>query len=394
MSTTVPAPSRALTYSGYFGFVLIGWNAVLIPSLIRSIEHDFQQSDAAFALFYFLSALTYAIGALGGGVVTERVGRRLVLTAGALLLGIGLVGEALAPSWPVLILLAVPVNWGAGVIDGGTNGLFLDLYRQARASALSLLHVFFSAGALIAPFVIGLLLAGGITWRVAPLATGVFALPLVVLLGSSAMPSGRHGSQLPDDDLPSERSSFLPFAGLATSIGLYVAAEIGVSSWLVRLLSDVPIATATGMLSIFWGGLAIGRLASNRIADRLDYFAFTLSCIVLSSSALAAALVAPWLPLTAVFFGFTGLFAGPIYPMIIALGGNMYPHRLATLSGGLAAAAVVGSLVYPPLIGLMAASIGIRGGLMGAALLGIPEALGLVVARTTAHRVAPSPAPD
>ena len=394
MNATVRSPSRLLTYTGYFGFVLIGWNAVLVPSLIRSIEHDFRQSDAAFALFYFLSALVYAIGAFSGGLLTERAGRRIVLTAGALTLGAGLVGEALAPNWPVLILMAVPVNWGAGVIDGGTNGLFLDLYRRARASALSLLHVFFSVGALIAPFVIGLLLSGGITWRAIPLITGTCAIPLVVLLGSGAIPSGRHRSSQSQRDLPPERGSLLPFSGLAASIGLYVAAEIGVSSWLVRLLSDVPIATATGILSIFWGGLALGRLASNRIADRLDYYAFTIGCILLSSAALGVALIIPWLPLAAVCFGFAGLFSGPIYPMIIALGGNIYPHRLSTLSGSLAAAAVVGSLIYPPLIGLMAASIGIRGGLMGAALLGIPEALGIVVARSTAYRATPLAAPE
>ena len=391
MSTTPSPPARLLTYTGYLGFVLIGWNSVLVPSLIRSLEHDFRESDAAFALFYFLSALIYATGAFGGGVLTERVGRRLVLSAGALALGTGLVGEALAPSWPALLLMAIPVNWGAGAIDGGTNGLFLDLYRQARGSALSLLHVFFSAGALIAPLVIGVLLTGGVTWRALPLLTGAGCIPLVVLLNAGPIPSGRHVSaKTPDPDRPCERSSLLPFAGLATSIGLYVAAEIGVSNWLVRFLSDVPIATATGVLSIFWGGLALGRLASNLIADRLDYYAFTIGCILLSSSALATALAVPWLPLAALFFGIAGLFSGPVFPMIIALGGNIYPHRLATLSGSLAAAAVGGSLIYPPLIGLMAASIGIRGGLMGAALLGIPQTMGIVLARTTARRAAPS----
>jgi fucose permease len=376
-----------LTYSGYFGFVLIGWNAVLVPALIRSIQHDFRQSDAAFALFYFISALIYGLGAFGGGVLIERLGRRVILGAGALLLSMGLIGEALAPSWTVLIFMAVPVNWGAGAIDGGTNGLFLDLYRQGRASALSLLHVFFSVGALVAPFVVGVLLAGGVTWRALPLMTGICCVPLFILLGSSAMPSGRHAApQTTGQDAPPERNSLLPFAGLATSIGLYVAVEIGVSSWLVRALSEIPIATATGVLSIFWTGLALGRLASNRLADRFEYYAFTVGCILLSSAALAAALLLPWLPLAAACFGLAGLFSGPIYPMIIALGGNIYPHRLATLSGSLAAAAVVGSLIYPPLIGLMAAGIGIRGGLMGAALLGVPEAMGIVVARTTAHR--------
>ena len=43
--------------------------------MIRSMEHDFRQSDAAFGLFYFLYAVCYASGSLVSGLLTERVGR-------------------------------------------------------------------------------------------------------------------------------------------------------------------------------------------------------------------------------------------------------------------------------------------------------------------------------
>ena len=47
---------------------------------------------------------------------------------------------------------------------------------------------------------------------------------------------------------------------LELAIACYVASEIGVSNWLIRFLEDVPLATATTSLSLFWGGLALGRL--------------------------------------------------------------------------------------------------------------------------------------
>ena len=78
------------------------------------------------------------------------------------------------------------------------------------------------------------------------------------------------------------------------------------------------------------------------------------------------------------------MFFGPIYTMIMAIGGNIYPHRLATLSGGLATAAVIGSIVYPPMMGLLESHIGLAGGMLGAALLGIPTAGGIIIARMTA----------
>src|SRR5205823_4473289 len=82
--------------------------------------------------------------------------------------------------------------------------------------------------------------------------------------------------------------SLLPFAGLALGIGLYVAAEVAVSNWLVKLLVAVPVATATEFLSVFWAGLALGRLLSNRLAERIDYYAFTVGCIVLALALLGA----------------------------------------------------------------------------------------------------------
>jgi fucose permease len=384
--------SRLLPLSGYVGFVLIGWSMVLMPSLIRSIEHQFRQSDAAFGLLYFTASLVYACGAFSGGFLTERLGRRAVLCAGVLALGAGLGGEGIAPTWVTLVAALVPASWGGGVIDGGINALFLDLYRDARGGALNRLHVFFSLGALVSPFVVGQLITAGVPWRSIFLGTGVWALPLAGLLAMVGMPSGRHDRHLrkPAQGDAAEQS-LLPFAGLALAIGLYVAAEVAVSNWLVKLLVAVPVATATEFLSVFWAGLAVGRLLSNRLAERIDYYAFTVGCIVLASLALLGAIFAPILPLAGALFGLTGMFFGPIYPMIMALGGNIYPRRLAALSGSLAAAAVAGSIVYPPLMGVMAAHIGLRAGMAGAALLGIPMALALLGARAAARRATTAP---
>lgn len=379
------SPSRLLTLAGYVSFVLIGWKALLLPSLIRSIEHEFHKTDAAFAVLYLLAALVYAVGAFGGGVLTERIGRRAVLLSALLLCGLGIFGQAVAPTWIIFVLALAPSGWGSGVIDGGVNALFLDLYREARGGALNFLHVFFGVGSFVAPFAIGLLVTAGMSWRWVYAMSGLPFLLLSPLFAVVQMPSGRHdraAARSPDVELAQAERSLLPFVGLALGIGFYVAAEIGVSSWLVRFLSGASLATATGVLSIFWGGLTLGRLLSGWIAERYSYYAFTLTCIALSSLALAGAVLTPWLPLVAVLFGLTGLFYAPIFPMIMALGGNIYPHRLATLSGGLTTAAVLGGVVYPPLMGFMEARIGLSGGMLGAALLGIPMAISIVVVRS------------
>jgi len=150
---------------GCLGFLLIGWSSLLVPSLIRSIEHDFGQTDAGVGLFYFLNAGAYVTGSLGGGVVTERIGRRRVLALAVLLAAIGLGGIATVASWPLFLLAAIPLGLGSGAIDGGGNALILDMFASARGRALNLLHLFFSLGALGSPFVVGRLVESGVPWQ-------------------------------------------------------------------------------------------------------------------------------------------------------------------------------------------------------------------------------------
>jgi fucose permease len=388
-----PTPrGRALTtIAGYYAFILIGWNAVLVPTLIRTLERVFHQSDAGFGLFYFLTALLYASGSFGGGLITERIGRRLVLGLAAAILGIGLVLEGAAPAWEALIGASLVLSVGAGAIDAGVNGLFLAVNSQGRGGALNLLHVFFSVGALLSPFAVGQLISAGIDWRLLVAITGIAALPLVILLLVGEMPSGRRGPAVRDptavgDQITRRERSLLPFAGLAIGIGCYVAAEMGVSAWMVKFLSSLSVGTASAVLSGFWAGMALGRFLSNWAAERFDYTAFTVCCCLLFTASLVCAVLVPAVSIAAVLFFLGGVFSGPIYPMIMAIGGEIYPHRLARLSGALGSAAVAGSLIYPPLIGIMATRIGLGIGILGAALLGLPAAIAVLFATRLAGR--------
>lgn len=378
---------RLLQVTGYYSFLLLGWSSLLLPSLIRSVEHSFRRTDADFALLYFLSALAYAAAAFSGGFLTERVGRRIVLVAALLVAAVGAAGQALSPAWVPFLVAIMFGAWGSGLIDGGVNALFLDVYRDARGGALSFLHLFFGLGALVGPFCIGLAVTAGMNWRAALVFTGVAFLIGIPVMTRVPMPSGRRSRDTenrPGQHVDESERSLLPFAGLALGIGLYVAAEIGVSSWLVQFLSGVSVAMATAVLSGFWGGLSLGRFLSGWIADRMDYYAYTVGCIMLASLALAGAVLSPWLPLSATLFALTGMFFGPIFPMIMTLGGNIYPHRLAALGGSLTTSAVVGGLIYPPLMGILESHIGLSGGMLGAALLGIPMAGAVLFARRTA----------
>jgi fucose permease len=375
---------RAAAVLGGVGFLLIGWSGLLVPSLIRSIEGQFGQTDAGIGLFYFLGAGGYVAGSFVGGFATERLGRRWVLSVAAMLVGLGLLAMGAAPSWPLFLLAALPLGLGSGAIDGGVNGLVLDLYPTSRGQALNRLHLFFSLGALAAPLTVGRLVDAGVPWQAVVLGTALVAFPLAGLFALADLPSGRH---IPGEASRSAPIGYaLPLIFLAVAIACYVASELGVSSWLVRFLDPAPLSTATAALSLYWAGLTLGRLVSARVADRFDHLQLAIVSSLVAATTLVVAVASPSLAVSVALFGLVGFASGPVYPLIMAIGGDRFPDRSAAVSGFLAGTAVIGSILYPPIMGFMSVTIGLTAAMLGTALLGFACAGALIVSGRTVAR--------
>jgi fucose permease len=381
-----PPPAAAL---GYLSFVMIGWTGLLAPSLIRSIEGAFHQDDAGIGVFYFVYALAYAAGSFGGGFATERFGRRTVLTAAAALHGAGLISLGIAPDWTLFLVAGLPAALGAGALDGGMNGLILDLYPTGRGRAMNLLHLFFSLGALTAPLIVGRLVEGGIAWSDLYVASGAVALLVAVGFSLVAMPDGRVAGDVRTAAggagwRQRTRSSLAgPLILLSIAIAFYVASEVGVSNWLVRFLDPAPLSVATTGLSLFWAGLTLGRLVSSRLADRFDHVRFTAAASAATSVALIGAIFAPSVEVSIALFALAGFATGPVFPMIIAIGGDRYPDRTSAVSGFLAGAAVAGAIIYPPVMGFLSVTVGLTVAMLGNVVLGFACAgVLLIVGRT------------
>ncbi len=373
---------RAAGAIGCLTFLFIGWSGLLVPSLIRSIERDFTQSDAGLGVFYFLYAVTYASGSLGGGVVTERLGRRRVLAFATVSHGIGIAALGIVPAWGVVLAAAIPAGLGAGALDGGINGLILDLYPGARGRALNTLHLFFSLGALASPLIVGQLVGAGVAWQALVVATAAMTLPIAGLFAVAKLPHGRHAA-VPGDGPRASAPMALrwPLLTLEFAIACYVASEVGVSDWLVRFLDSVPLGLATTGLSLFWAGLALGRLVAARFADRFDHLRFTTIAIAGASIAIIAAVVVPSVGVSILLFALVGFAFGPVFPTIIAIGGERYPERSAAVAGLLTGAAVFGAVIYPPVMGFLSVSIGLAAAMLGTGLLGLACAGSLLIAR-------------
>jgi fucose permease len=374
--------ARAAGVLAGLGLLLIGWTGLLVPALIREIERDFGQSDAGLGIYYFVGAAAYASGSFGGGMLTERFGRRRVLTVATALLGLGTAVLGIVAAWEVVLVAAVAAGFGAGAIDGGVNGLVLDLYPTARGRALNTLHLFFSIGALTSPLVVGRLVEAGIPWQALVVGTAAVTAPVAVLWAIVSLPHGRHrSSTVESEPRPGRLALRWPLVALEIAIACYVASEVGVSNWLIRFLDSAPLALATTSLSLFWGGLALGRLVSARYSDRFNHLRYATVSALVAGGATIAAVVAPSTEASIALFALVGFASGPIFPLIIAIGGERHPGRSAAVSGFLTASAVVGGVIYPPLMGFLSVNVGLAVAMLGAGVLAVACAAALLLAR-------------
>jgi fucose permease len=364
---------------GCLGFILIGWSGLLVPSLIRSIELDFGKTDGDMGLFYFIYAVSYATGSFGGGLLTERLGRRAVLGLALAIHALGFAALAVAPAWPLFLLAAIPAGLGGGEMDGGVNGLFLDLFPTNRGRGLSALHLFYGVGALLSPLFVGLLVEAGVAWQAIVLGTALVMLPVALLYTVTDMPTGHH--EVAETASRIRVGFALPLVALAIAIGCYVASEIGVSSWLVRFLADAPLRVATGALSLFWVGLTLGRLTSALIGDRFDHLRFAVIAAVVSGLALFGAVAVPDLTVSIVLLTVVGFAFGPVYPLIMTVAGERFPGRTAAISGLLSGSAVVGGTLYPPIMGPLSETVGLGVAMVGAGVLALAAAGALLLVR-------------
>jgi fucose permease len=370
--------------AGGVAFGLLGWRGLLVPSLVRSIEPAFGRTDADVGSYFFLTAISYAAGSLIGARLIRSLGERRVLGGAALLIALGLIIQSATTSWLVFAAAGIGASLGAATSDMGLNALVLDLFPHARGRALNLLHVMYSAAALAAPLVLAFAVEAGMVWQTAFAGTAVAAVAIAVLLlvavpadpaamgGVAAAESvARRGSPVTAGAPTTPGSRRLPpfLLLLALALACYVGAESGTSDWLVRYLAALPLSVAATALTMFWGGIAFGRVVFARIGNRFEPLRTASVLAYAGANLMALAVLMPLSPVTPFLFGLAGIAFGPIFPLVVAGAGARMPGRSATVSATMTFAGVLGAIAYPPAMGLMSVTIGLPVAMIGTAVL-------------------------
>src|SRR5688500_996403 len=243
----------------FFGIGLLSAIGPVLPGLCLQAHRTLAVAGVLFSAL-FVGAVTMQLMA---GMLTERFGARLVLVAGCILLGVGMLGVTFSTSLPLAFLAMLVAGLGDGVLVVVGNVLVVQSFNARRLAALNLTNVFFGLGAIAGPALAAFFLK---TWQSAIPAFWVLCvvvvlpIPLVLIMRFPI-----RSAQVPEAEPKRSiyRSPLLWLFGAL--LFFYIGTEIGIGGWGATFLgrtTTLDAGSATLVLSAFWVSFTGGRLLS------------------------------------------------------------------------------------------------------------------------------------
>lgn len=358
--------SRTALVGGFLGFFVSGGVAALYGPAAPAFRTGFGVSELTSGLPAAVHPMAALVGVLGWAAATRRgVGARL-LALGVLLLGIGAVAVAAAPSMAAVLGAAVVLGAGFGVLSNGMNSVYPRDTGPRTPVVVACMHGVFGVGAVALPLVLSL-----VGHRAAFAAVGVIGLVAVVPMLATA------GPPRPSLDLQQSAPPRRHVLAFSLVFGTYVAVEAGTATWLATYVEfrgwgqDAAARWTSG----FWLAITGGRFLFALVLARVRPGRIVQVVLPLSAVALALATVPAIAPYA---FVVAGLCFAPVFPTAMV----WLPRALPDAQGATTAAilaAITGATVSPVLVGAVGSGIG---------LAAMPGALALLAVLASAIAVA------
>lgn len=299
--------------------------------------------------------------------LTLRFGTGRVTAVSVAMTAVALLGFSLTRSYWVLFIWAIPYGLGAGSVDASLNN-YVALHYASRH--MSWLHCMWGVGASLGPYIMGYALTAGQGWAAGYRYVGLLQIVVTAML-VFCIPIWKQRKVNPAEGLESTASPLglrqiltIPGASeVMTAFFCYCALEgtamLWGSTYLVRQLGMAED-RAAGLASLFFIGITLGRFISGFLTYKLiDEAMIRLGQTIIGLGALIMLLPLGEMSAIAGLL-LIGLGCAPIYPCIIhSTPAHFGPEKSQALIGVQMASAYLGTLLMPPVFGLIANHISV-----------------------------------
>jgi fucose permease len=357
-----PSTNRALFVCACLCLLTFGIVFTIVGTVLPAVMTRFGIDKASGGALLFLLTFGILLGALVFGPLADRRGYKAILLFSTALIIVGLEAVAFAPSIGWLRAAVFLIGFTGGFINGGANALVSDISGEERGPRLNLLGVFFGIGAAGVPFVIGMLTS---RFGNALLIAGIGALVLVplIVIATITFPPPKQAQGFPIADAGRLiRDPVMLLMGLM--LFLESGLELTVGGWTSTFVSEelaVGERTALVVLSLYWAGMMLARLAIGTVLSRVSPFRILYTCLTIALVGALLLLTTRSVPLAAAGVFALGAGFAAMFPTVLGFVGTRFAMLSGTAFSAAITMALIGGMTLPYLAGVFGERFGMRG---------------------------------
>lgn len=347
----------------YLSFISLGLPDALLGAAWPSMYRELHVSISYAGAISMIIAFGTIISSLQSDRLTRKLGTGKVTAISVAMTAVALFGFSTSHSFVALCLWAIPYGLGAGSVDASLNN-YVALHYESKH--MSWLHCMWGIGAAAGPYIMGYVLTNGRSWNSGYRVISVLQIILTMILIFS-LPLWKNRPEIIDDNRQEVSAKALSLREVIRIPGAkeimvcffcYCALEQTAGLWASSYLSlykGVSAETAATFASMFYIGITIGRALSGFVTMKLN----DVQMIRLGQVLIAVGILIMFLPfgqtLSLVGLIVIGLGCAPIYPCIIhSTPTHFGADKSQAIIGIQMASAYVGTLLMPPVFGLIA----------------------------------------
>ncbi len=346
----------------YMAFISLGLPDTLLGAGWPEMYVDLGVSVGDAGFLTMVCGVGTVFSALNSARFIARFGPGRVTAFSTGLTAVGLLVFSVCGKFWMLCLCMIPLGVGAGCVDAALNN-YVAIHYESRH--MSWLHSMWGIGTTVGPYIMGVVLSLGFSWRYGYRTVGLLQLVFAAVLFAAlplwarVQPNSQQTEEVQTEALSVKDTLAMPGVKAAAACfflycGLEQTAGLWASSYLC-LHRGLPAETAAKFAGLYFFGLTAGRILSGFLSMRFSDGRLIRMGLVLILAGVVCVLLPS--PVGAALLGFVlmGLGSAPVYPCMV----HSTPIRFGTarsqaVIGVQMTGAFLGSCLLPPFFGLLA----------------------------------------
>lgn len=333
-------------------------------TLIPSIRVQFGVDYSSIGMMLLISSFGYLLATLIGGLAADKLGKKVIIVFGFIVLIAAAVLFYLANSFPVTVALLFLISAGFGCIEVAVNSLGAQIFIRNAAVMMNLTHLFYGLGSSISPKYAGSMLAKNLPWNYVYTITLAILVPGLIYLAFLRFPEAsidEKENKFPIAQMIRDKKIWL----IIGTLGFCNTADIGLANWLVNFLQAVRgmnVDQSSLYMTFYFAAFMLGRLIGGHIAERLGYIKiilyFTIASILLFTSGMLLGNKFVFL------FSCIGFFVSIMFPTMISIIMKEYTSGTSSVMGFVMAATGGITMIFNWVIGKINDILNVNAGFM------------------------------